>query len=611
VSYVTVLWSMTAAAALLLGLVHLCVWALDRVAWTNLAFAVVALAVAGIVPTELGMMYATTPEEWGEWVRWCHVPIFLVITGIVVFIRLYLGTGRLWLACLIIALRGVILAWNFLVDPNFNFQSIESVERTLFLGEPITIVGKATPGEWQWLATLAGVLFIAYVVDASITLWRRGGKDDRRRAAIIGGSLCFFVLLATGHTQVMIWGVASLPVMIAMPFLLTLVVMAIELSRDILRAPRLARELGESEERLALAARAAGLGLWSWDIVRDRIWATERARQLFGFSSDEKIETRRWLERVHPEDQPLARAALEKAVAGGQDYEAEYRICVGDEPPSWICARGRSEADSRGRPILVRGVVRDISERKRALDESAELRRDLAHAGRVTMLGQLASALAHELSQPLAAILRNAESGEMILRASSPDLEDLRAIMEDIRRDDRRAGDIIDRLRALLSRRRMEFQAIALDGLVQEVGALVRPDAIAKQVSLEYAVASGLPKVAGDRVHLSQVLINLIVNGMDAIGPAARLRRVVGVAARANAGSLIEVAVTDSGTGIPKEVLSRLFEPFFTTKSSGMGMGLAVSRLIIEAHGGRLWAENNPTGGATFRFTVPAVAGEG
>jgi two-component system, LuxR family, sensor kinase FixL len=609
-SYVTILWSTTAAAALLLALVHFFVWVFDRTAWTHVAFAVVATAVAGIVPIELGMMYSATPEEWGEWVRWCQVPVFLVITGIVVFIRLYLGTGRLWLAGVIIALRCVILVWNFSVDPNFNFQSVESVERTRLLGEPITVVGTATTAEWQWLATLAGVLFIAYVIDASITLWRRGGKDARRRAAIIGGSLCFFVLLAIVHTQIMIWGLAKLPVMIAIPFLLTLSAMALELSRDILRAPRLARELGESEQRLSLAARAAGLGLWSWDIVHDRIWATERARHLFGFSTDEKIEPHRWLERVHPEDQPLARAALELAVAGGQEYDAEYRVCIGDDPPTWVCARGRGEPDSRGRPVLVHGVVRDISERKRALDESEELRRDLAHAGRVTMLGQLASALAHELSQPLAAILRNAESGEMILRTPSPDLEDLRAIMEDICRDDRRAGDIIDRLRGLLKRRRMEFQAIAVDGLVQEVGALVRSDAIAKQVSLEYAVASGLPRVSGDRVHLSQVLINLIVNGMDAIGHSARTRRVVGVAAKANAESLIEVAVTDSGSGIPKDVLNRLFEPFFTTKSGGMGMGLAVSRLIVEAHGGRLWAENNPTGGATFRFTVPAVAGE-
>jgi len=606
-SYVTVLWSITGAAALLLALIHVCVWALDRHAWTNLAFAIVALAVAGIVPTELGMMYSATPGEWGEWVRWCHVPIFFAVTGIVVFIRLYLGTGRLWLAAVIIGLRVAILAGNFLLHPNFNFSSIESVGSTRLLGETITVVGKATTGEWQWLATLTGALFIAYVVDASITLWRRGGSDDRRRAAIIGGSLCFFVLLSTVHTQIMIWGIAKLPVMIAIPFLLTLSGMAFELSRDILRAPRLARELGESRQRLDLAARAAGLGLWSWDIARNRIWATERARQLLGFSRDEKIDPKRWLERVHPDDQPLAQAAIGRALERCQDYQAEYRVCIGDRPTTWISTRGRAEADARGRPVLVRGVVRDISERRRALDESADLRRDLAHAGRVTMLGQLASALAHELSQPLAAILRNAESGEMILRAPSPDIEDLRAIMEDIRRDDRRAGDIIERLRALLKRRRMEFQAIAVDGLVQEVGALVRPEAIAKHVSLEYEVASGLPNVAGDRVHLSQVLINLIVNGMDAIGQTAKTRRIVGVAAKASAESLIELAVTDTGSGIPQDVISKLFQPFFTTKSGGMGMGLAVSRLIVEAHGGRLWAENNPAGGATFRFTVPAA----
>lgn len=607
-SYVTVLWSITGAAALLLALVHVFVWALDRQAWTNLAFAIVALAVAGIVPTELGMMYSATPAEWGEWVRWCHVPIFFAVTGIVVFVRLYLGTGRLWLAGVIIGLRVAILAGNFLLQPNFNFSSIESVGSARLLGETITVVGKATTGQWQWLATLAGALFIAYVVDASITLWRRGGSDDRRRVAIIGGSLCFFVLLSTVHTQIMIWGIAKLPVMIAIPFLLTLSAMAFELSRDILRAPRLARELGESRQRLDLAARAAGLGLWSWDIARNRVWATERARQLLGFSRDEKIEPKRWLERVHPDDQPLAQAAIGRALERCQDYQAEYRVCVGDRPPTWISTRGRAEADARGRPVLVRGVVRDISERRRALDESADLRRDLAHAGRVTMLGQLASALAHELSQPLAAILRNAESGEMILRTASPDLEDLRAIMEDIRRDDRRAGDIIERLRALLKRRRMEFQTIAVEGLVQEVGGLVRPEAIAKHVSLEYAVASGLPNVMGDRVHLSQVLINLIVNGMDAIGQTAKTRRIVGVAAKAGAESLIELAVTDTGSGIPQDVINKLFQPFFTTKSGGMGMGLAVSRLIVEAHGGRLWAENNPAGGATFRFTVPAAA---
>jgi two-component system, LuxR family, sensor kinase FixL len=608
-SYVTVLWSIAAAAALLLGVVHALVWALDRLAWKNLAFAVVAFAVAGIGLTEIGMMYATTPEEWGSWVRWCHVPIFFAVVGLVVFVRLYLGTGRLWLAGVIVALRSVVLVWNFQVEPNFNFESIESIDRTRLLGEDITVVGHAVTSDWQWLATLAGALFIAYVLDASITLWRRGGRDARRRAAIIGGSLCVFVLLAIVHTQIMIWGIARLPVMIALPFLITLSAMALELSRDILRAPRLARELGESQERLELAARSAGLGLWSWDIARNRIWATERARHLFGFSGEEKIEPGHWLDKVHPEDERLARAAVDRAVATGQDYEAEYRVRVGDGPPRWIVARGRAESDSRGRPVLMRGVVRDITERKRALDESADLRRDLAHAGRVTMLGQLASALAHELNQPLAAILRNAEAGGMILCTPSPDLEDLRAIMEDIRRDDRRAGEVIDRLRALLKRRRMDFTTISVDGLVQEVSALVRPEAIANQVTLECAVASGLPKVAGDRVHLSQVLINLIINGMDSIGQVERARRIVAVAARASAECLIEVAVTDSGSGIPQDVLTRLFEPFFTTKSGGMGMGLAVSRTIIEAHGGRLWAENNPAGGATFRFTVPAAVG--
>lgn len=260
-------------------------------------------------------------------------------------------------------------------------------------------------------------------------------------------------------------------------------------------------------------------------------------------------------------------------------------------------------------------VARDLTDSNRRLELAAsavgELRRELAHAGRVSMLGQLASALAHELSQPLGAILRNAEAAEMMLARAAPDIEELRAIVTDIHRDDRRAGEVIDRLRALLKRRRMEFEAIAVASLVQDVSSLVRPDAIARHVKLECVIAAGLPMVSGDRVHLSQVLINLIINAMDAMADTARTRRSLIVAARHGSGCNVEVAVTDLGTGIPAPTLARIFEPFFTTKAGGMGMGLAVSRTIIEAHGGRLWAENNASGGATLRFTLPAAEGMG
>jgi signal transduction histidine kinase len=221
------------------------------------------------------------------------------------------------------------------------------------------------------------------------------------------------------------------------------------------------------------------------------------------------------------------------------------------------------------------------------------------------MMGQLASALAHELSQPLGAILRNTEAAELFLEHDPPDLDELRAILVDIRLDDQRAGGVIDRLRALLKRRSFVPRALSVSDELTTVMSLARSDAATRKVTLQIDVAPGLPHVMGDPVHLQQVLLNLILNAMDAVEDAPAARRKVTVRAQRRRQGEIEVAVEDSGPGIAPERLGRLFEPFFTTKANGMGIGLAISRTIIEAHGGRIWAENNAGEGATFRFTLP------
>jgi C4-dicarboxylate-specific signal transduction histidine kinase len=229
----------------------------------------------------------------------------------------------------------------------------------------------------------------------------------------------------------------------------------------------------------------------------------------------------------------------------------------------------------------------------------------------VSALGQLASSIAHELSQPLGAILRNVEAAEMLLQDANPDLQELRDIVADIHRDDRRAGQVIERLRALLKRRQLEFQPVAVDALLQDVTSLVRADALARGVELESDTVRGLPPVRGDKVHLSQVLINLVVNAMDALADAPAARRRVALRAQNGTPGWIEFSVTDSGPGISPEAMTRIFEPFFTTKASGMGMGLSVSRTIVEAHGGRLSAENLADRGALFRFMLPVLQGGG
>ena len=252
------------------------------------------------------------------------------------------------------------------------------------------------------------------------------------------------------------------------------------------------------------------------------------------------------------------------------------------------------------------GLLAQRGQRRRAEVEILNQRTELAHVTRVSTMGQLASALAHELNQPLGAILRNAEAAEIFLQKEKPDLEEVRAILADIRKDDQRAGNVIDRMRSLLKRRSLELKPLHLGEVLAETISLARSDARARKVGLTLQSPSELPTVRGDRVHLQQVLLNLILNGMDAMADVTNTGRLLTVRADATKDGNVEVSVKDNGAGIPQDKVAHLFEPFFTTKPNGMGMGLAISQTIIEAHGGKISGGNNAGRGAVFKFTLPA-----
>jgi signal transduction histidine kinase len=256
---------------------------------------------------------------------------------------------------------------------------------------------------------------------------------------------------------------------------------------------------------------------------------------------------------------------------------------------------------------LLGEVFANTLSRRRSEMEGQRLRQDLAHVGRVSTVGELTASLAHELNQPLTAILANAQAARRILESDRADLTELRAIVGDIVDDDERASEVIRRLRGFLKKGTLERASVDVGQLVGQVARLVAGDAILRNVVIQLELAPGLPPVYGDRVQLQQVVLNLILNGLDAMRDSEVGNRAL-VLRTARAGpETVEVTVQDSGAGIEKANLDHIFDAFYTTKADGLGMGLAIVRSIVEAHGGRVGARNNPAGGATFSFTLPAV----
>jgi len=255
--------------------------------------------------------------------------------------------------------------------------------------------------------------------------------------------------------------------------------------------------------------------------------------------------------------------------------------------------------------VTIAALLIQRQRQQRAEAEILRQRTELAHASRVSMMGQLASALTHQLNQPLGAILRNAEAAEVFLLQEPPNLNEVQAILTDIRRDDKRAGDVIDRMRSLFQRQKLTLGPLDLRDLAADTLAMVQPDAVARQVRLNADFPPHLPAAQGDRVHVQQVLLNLILNAMDALRAAPASRRSVTVGLKETPAGNLQITVRDSGTGVAPEHADHIFEPFFTTKSNGMGMGLAISKTIIEAHGGEIWLRSSGMEGTIFTFILP------
>jgi two-component system sensor kinase FixL len=366
-------------------------------------------------------------------------------------------------------------------------------------------------------------------------------------------------------------------------------------------------ELRESEERISLAVNSAQAGLWSEDIKTGVIWATAKARDIYGFSVDEEITSDKFQNVIHADDRDMVNSSLNRIINGESNLQAEFRIILPDGGIRWIKVQARGYYNPSGQVERLTGIASDISERKQAETEMAQLRVELAHLGRVTMMNEISSALAHEINQPLGAILNNASAARLLTSRDKHNPAEISEILDDIIGDTRRAGDVIRKIRGIVKESDAQMEQMDVNALIMDTIEMVRTNMSMAKITLCLDLQPEIKKVIGDHIRLQQVILNLINNSMDAM--ADMPTRKLTIRSNMTAPDTVTISVIDSGAGFDKKATDKVFKPFFTTKKDGLGMGLRICRSIIEEHGGQIRAENNTAGGATVSFSLKAWEG--
>jgi PAS domain S-box-containing protein len=365
------------------------------------------------------------------------------------------------------------------------------------------------------------------------------------------------------------------------------------------------KTLREFEERVSLAAQSGRFGVWELDMLTHAIWISDSARPLFQFEPEVPVTHELLQAGVHPEDRALREAAVKQAMEAHGGYEIEYRVQRHDGAVRWVAERARCIKDESGKVTRLLGVSADITVRKQAEEEAQLRREEMSRLSHITLLGEMTASIAHELNQPLSGIMANASAGQRFIDRGDVDVDMLREILVDIAADGHRAHDVINNIRNTIKKGDTLRERIDLNFIVTKVAHMLQPDMAAHSCELETSLDKDLPSSEADPVQIRQVLINLVTNAREAMRDTPLARRKVEVATERNGNGSIAVSVRDHGPGIPDEIRERLFEQFFTTKEEGLGMGLAIVRSIIEAHGGKIEAENADGGGARFSFVLP------
>ncbi len=373
------------------------------------------------------------------------------------------------------------------------------------------------------------------------------------------------------------------------------------------RVRRLMQEkLKESEAYLAEAQGLSHTGSFGWKTSTGELVWSEESFRIFEYEQTTKPSVELILKRTHPEDAALVKETFESASKDGKDFDVEHRLAMPDGSVKHVHVVAHAQKGASGKLEYV-GAMMDVTERKRAEEALRQTQTDLEHVSRVTTMGQLTASLAHEVNQPIAAAITNANACMHWLAAVKPNVEEARAAATRIVKDGTRAAEIISRIRLLFKKGTAERKLLDINEAIREMVVMLRGEATRYNIFVRTELALDLPDVMGDRVQLQQVLMNLIMNGIEAMKDVEGLRELVIESQRAENEQVL-LRINDTGIGLPPQQAEQIFNAFFTTKAQGTGMGLAISRSIVDSHGGRIWAAGNPPRGASFYLSLPTKA---
>jgi PAS domain S-box-containing protein len=365
--------------------------------------------------------------------------------------------------------------------------------------------------------------------------------------------------------------------------------------------------LREREARINLAAESADLAFWILYPEQNTAWMSEKGRLIYGFDSKLPLTCDLILSRVHPDERAAVKAAYDRACALSGTFESEHRLRLPYGKTRWVIMRGRCLKDEEGNLLEIIGVTLDVSAQKQADLQLQHQREEMAHRNRVSLMGEMTASFAHELNQPLTAIANNASAARRFIERGNIDPALLQQLLHDMVADSQRAGEVIRGIRSLVRKEAGVRTLLDLNAVITDTVRLVSTDVLSRESVVTTELDPQLPQINATLVQIQQVLLNLIMNALDAMEGLPPVERRIIISTRSDKGDVAEVSVRDFGTGLPKEKPDKVFDHFFSTKQKGMGMGLAIVRSIIESHGGTIVGENAPDRGASMIVRLPAV----